>query len=229
MQGKELDEKGDEWMNEEKAIHQKLNVNWEFAKIASTAQIERAARALEANGIKTLIAQHGEEAEQMVFDLLPEGAEVFTASSQTLEQLGIPAALAESEQYELVRDKLKKMDPKTQNREMVKLGATPEYVLGSVHAVTEDGQVLVASNTGSQLGPYAAGAAHVIWVVGAQKIVQDLEEGMRRIEEYAYPREDERLKKAMGIPSGVNKVLMVNKEIQPGRVTMIIVKEELGY
>lgn len=216
-------------MKENKPNDQKLNVNWEFAKLASDEQIERVAKALEANGIKTLIAKHGEEAEKMLFDLLPDGAEVFTASSQTLEQLGIPAELEKSEQYELVRDKLKKMDEKTQNREMVEMGATPEYIIGSVHAVTEDGQVMIASNTGSQLAPYAASAAHVIWVVGAQKIVQDLEEGTRRIEEYSYPREDERLKQAKGIPSNISKVLIVNKEIQPGRVTMIIVKEELGY
>lgn len=216
-------------MKETKTIDQKLKVNWEFAKLASDEQIERAARALEANGIKTLIAKHGEEAEKMLFDLLPKGAEIFTASSQTLEQLGIPAELEKSEQYELVRDQLKKMDKETQNREMVEMGATPEYILGSVHAVTEDGQVLVASNTGSQLAPYAASAAHVIWVVGAQKIVRDLEEGKRRIEEYSYPREDERLRKTMGVPSNISKVLLINKEIQPGRVTMIIVKEELGY
>ena len=206
-----------------------LTINWGFAKQASDEQIERAARALEENGIRTLIAEHGEEAEKMVFDLLPEGAEVFTASSQTLEQLGIPASLEQSEQYELVRDKLKKMDKKTQNREMVEMGATPEYIIGSVHAVTEDGQVLVASNTGSQLAPYAASAAHVIWVVGAQKIVRDMDEAIRRIEEYAYPREDERLRETMGFPSAVNKVLWINKEIQPGRVMMIIVKEVLGY
>jgi L-lactate utilization protein LutC len=206
-----------------------LTVNWDFARLASDEQIERAARALEDNGIRVLIAQHGEEAEKMILDLLPEGAEVFTASSQTLEQLGIPQELEQSEQYELVRDKLKKMDKRTQNREMVELGATPEYILGSVHAVTEDGQVLVASNTGSQLAPYAASAAHVIWVVGAQKIVRDMEEAVRRIEEYAYPREDERLREAKGVPSGVNKVLLIQKEIQPGRVTMVIVKEELGY
>jgi L-lactate utilization protein LutC len=206
-----------------------LTVNWDFARLASDEQIERAARALEDNGIRVLVAQHGEEAEKMILDLLPEGAEVFTASSQTLEQLGIPQELEQSEQYELVRDKLKKMDKRTQNREMVELGATPEYILGSVHAVTEDGQVLVASNTGSQLAPYAASAAHVIWVVGAQKIVRDMEEAVRRIEEYAYPREDERLREAKGVPSGVNKVLLIQKEIQPGRVTMVIVKEELGY
>ena len=206
-----------------------LTPNWDFAELASDAEIECAAQALEAHGIHTLIAENGEEAEQMVFDLLPEGAEVLTASSQTLEQLDIPGALERSEQYDLVRTKLKRMDPKTQNREMVKLGATPEYVIGSVHAVTQDGRVLIASNTGSQLGPYSAGAEHVIWVVGAQKIVRDVEEGFRRIEEYAYPREDERLMRAKGVHSGINKLLTVNKEIKPGRVTMIIVKEELGF
>jgi L-lactate utilization protein LutC len=154
---------------------------------------------------------------------------VFTASSQTLEQLGIPAELEKSEQYDLVRVKLRKMDKKTQNREMVEMGATPQYIIGSVHAVTEDGQVLVASNTGSQLAPYAASAEKVIWVVGAQKIVRDLDEGMQRIEEYTYPREDERLREAMGVPSNISKLLTINKEVQPGRVTMIIVKEELGY
>jgi L-lactate utilization protein LutC len=206
-----------------------MKVNWEFARLAADEQIKRAKAALEENGIRVLVAEHGEEAEQMVFDLLPEGAEVFTASSQTLEQLGIPEALSQSEQYNLVRDQLEKMDRKTQNREMEELGATPEYILGSVHAVTEDGQVLVASNTGSQLAPYAASAANVIWVVGAQKIVRDMDEAVRRIEEYAYPREDERLREAMGFPSAVNKVLLINKEIKKDRTTMIIVKEELGY
>jgi hypothetical protein len=214
---------------EETLLTKTLTPNWDFAELASDAEIERAAQALEAHGIHTLIAENGEEAEQMVFDLLPEGAEVFTASSQTLEQLDLPDALERSEQYDLVRAKLKKMDPKTQNREMVKLGATPEYIIGSVHAVTQGGQVLIASNTGSQLGPYSAGAEKVIWVVGAQKIVRDVDEGYRRIEEYAYPREDVRLMKAMGKRSGINKVLAVNRETTPGRVTMIIVKEELGF
>jgi L-lactate utilization protein LutC len=216
-------------MKETKTTRHGLPINWDFARLASDEQIERAARALEESGIRALIAEHGEEVQKMLFDLLPEGAEVFTASSQTLEQLGIPDALARSEQYELVREELKRMDPNTQSREMEEMGATPEYILGSVHAVTEDGQVLVASNTGSQLAPYAASAAHVIWVVGAQKIVRDMDQAVQRIEEYAYPREDERLREAKGVPSAINKVLWINKEIRPGRVTMIIVKEELGY
>jgi YkgG family uncharacterized protein len=206
-----------------------LTPNWVFAELASDAEIERAAQALEAHGIHTLIAENREEAEQMVFDLMPEGTEVFTASSQTREQLHIPADLERSERYDLVRAKLKKMHPRTQNREMVKLGATPEYMTGSVHAAPEEGQVLIASNTGNQLGRYSAGAEKVIWMVGAQKIVRDFKAGMQRIEEYAYPREQEQLLRAMGMHSGLNTFLMVNKEVKPGNITMIIVKEELGF
>jgi hypothetical protein len=203
--------------------------NQAFARLASDEQIGRAARALEANGIHTLVAENSEEAEKLLFDLLPAGAEVFTGSSQTLEKLGVPAELEKLARYDSVRAKLAKMDPKSQNREMVKLGATPEYILGSVHAVTEDGRVLVASKTGSQLGPYAAGAAKVIWIVGAQKIVRDLDEGMRRIEEYAFPLENQRALQAYGVPSGINKVLIVNQEVNRERTTMIIVKEVLGF
>ena len=203
-----------------------ITPNPAFSKLASDEQIERTAQALEANGIHTLVAENGDEAQKMVFDLLPEGVEVFTATSQTLEKLGILAGLA---RYDSVRAKLSKMDDKTQHREMVKLGATPEYILGSVHAVTEDGHVLIASMSGSQLAPYAAAAAKVIWVVGAQKLVKDFNEALRRIEEYAFPLEDQRAQQSYGVHSGVNKVLIVNKEISPDRITMIIVKENLGF
>jgi L-lactate utilization protein LutC len=199
-----------------------------FAELASGGQIERAAAALEANGIHTLIAENGEEAEKIVFDHLPEGVEVFTPLSRTLEQIGFTSELVSSGHYDVVRTKLAKMDRKTQNREMIKLGAAPEYIVGSVQAVTEDGKVLVASGSGSQLGPYSAGAGKVIWVVGAQKIVRDLEEGMRRLYEYALPREDARMMALHGGHSSLNKILIVNKE-RPGRVTMVIVKEELGF
>jgi L-lactate utilization protein LutC len=202
--------------------------NVAFARLASDEQIMRAAQALEANGMHTLLAANGEAAKQMVFDLLPQGAEVFTATSRTLETLGILAELETQTQYDSVRARLSTMDDKTQHRAMVKLGATPEYVLGSVHAVTEAGSVLIASMSGSQLAPYAAAAAKVIWVVGAQKVVKDVEEGMRRVEEYAFPLEDQRVAQ-YGIHSGINKVLIVNKEIIPGRITLIIVKEKLGF
>lgn len=201
----------------------------EFTALASDEQIERAAKALEANNIHVLIARDAAEAKKLFFELVPEGAEVFLGASVTLEQTGIREQVDKSGKYDALRPKIFAMDRATQGREIRKLGGTPDYAAGSVHAVTESGSVLIASNTGSQLGPYAMGAGKVIWVVGAQKIVKDVDEGMRRVYEYVYPREIEHMKQLYNAPTGVNKLLIVNKEIRPGRITMIIVKEALGF
>jgi len=146
-----------------------------------------------------------------------------------LNTLGITEELDRSGRYNSVRAKLGEMDPKTQNREMQKMGATPEYMIGSVHAVTETGRVIIASKTGSQLAGYAAAAAHVIWVVSTQKIVPTLEDGLKRVEEFTLPLENARALKVSGINSSINKLLIVNREYKPGRTTMILVKENLGF
>ena len=198
-----------------------------FAELASDERIKRTVQALEANGIQVMVADNIEEAKEALFDTIPEGAEVFTATSKTLEKLGVLPEI--DKRYDSIRVRLAEMDPNKQWREMVKLGAVPEYTVGSVHAVTEDGMVVIASNTGSQLSGYAAGAAHVVWVVGAQKIVGDLDEAMRRIYEYSLPLEDARALEAYGMNSNVSKLLIVHKDPNPGRTTMIIVKENLGF
>jgi hypothetical protein len=203
--------------------------NQEFAKLASDEQIERTAKALEANGIHTVIAENGEEAKRIFFELVPEGSEVFLGASVTLETLGIQDEIDKSGRFDSLRPKMFAMNRETHGREIRKLGGAPDYTAGSVHAVTEDGSVLIASNTGSQLGPYASGAGKVIWVVGAQKIVKDLNEGLRRIDEYDLPLETEHMRQLYNAGTGVNKVLIINREIRPNRITMIIVKEELGF
>src|SRR6266540_215206 len=203
--------------------------NQEFTKLADEKQIQRTAQALEARNIKVLIAENGQEAKSMFFELVPEGAEVFLGASVTLETLGIKDEIDKSGKYDAIRPKMFAMNRATQGREIRKLGGAPDYTAGSVHAVTEDGQVLIASNTGSQLGPYASSAGKVIWVVGAQKLVKDLDEGMRRIYEYDLPLETEHMRQLYNTGTGVNKVLIVNHEIRPNRITMIIVKEELGF
>ena len=205
----------------------KQKINETFAQLATDEQIENAAQALQANGFRVLIAENGEEARELLFQVIPADAEVFTSASATLNSLNIPAEV--DQRYDSVREKLAAMDRKTQGREMVKLGAVPEYIVGSVHAVTEDGTVVIASNTGSQLAGYAASAEHVIWVVGAQKIVSDLDEAMKRIREYSFPLENERALQAYGMSSNISKLLIVHKEPDPKRTTMIIVKENLGF
>lgn len=201
----------------------------EFAKLATAQRIDKTAKALEANGIQTLIAETAEDAKRLFFELVPEGAEVFLGSSVTLEQLGIKEAIDASGRYDALRPKMFAMNRQTQGREIRKLVGAPDFAAGSVHAVTEDGHVLIASNTGSQLGPYASGAGKVIWIVGAQKLVKDLNEGLKRIHEYILPLEEEHMRELYNVGSNVSKVLIVNKEIRPNRITMILVKEEIGF
>jgi hypothetical protein len=210
-------------------INTTLAPNREFENLASDEQIECTAKALEANNIHTLIAENGEEAKRMFFELVPDGSEVFLGASVTLETLGIKDEIDKSSRFDALRPRMFALDRATQGREIRKLGGAPDYAAGSVHAVTKDGQVLIASNTGSQLGPYASGAGKVIWVVGAQKLVKDLDEAFRRLEEYVYPLEDEHMHQLYHTGTGVNKILIVNKEFRPKRITMIIVKEELGF
>lgn len=207
----------------------KLVPNDAFARLANDEQIKHTAQALEAHNIRAFVTADAVQAREKLFELLPAGAEVFLAASTTLTELGVPDEINNSGRYNSVRARLAKMDRATQNREMVKMGAVPEYIIGSVHAVTEDGSVIVASNTGSQLAPYAASAAHVIWVVGAQKIVPTLDEGFRRVYEYALPMEDARMMQAIERHSSVNKLLVVHREVIPDRTTMILVKEKLGF
>ncbi len=203
--------------------------NREFEKVASDDQIERTRKALEANGIHVLVAENGEEAKRMFFELVPDGSEVFLGASVTLEKLGIRDIIDKSGRFNALRPKIFAMDRNTQAREIRKLGGAPDYAAGSVHAVTEDGHVLIASKTGSQLGPYASGAGKVVWVVGAQKLVKDVQEGFRRIYEYCVPLEEVHMQQLYHTGTAPNKILLVNVEPRPDRTTMIIVKEEVGF
>ncbi len=200
----------------------------EFSLLASDEQVEKTARALEANGIRTLIFETGEEAREAVLSLIPAGAQVYNPPSRTIEQIGLTGDIETSTWFYPVRARLRTLDRVTQQREVRALVSTPDIVIGSVHAITERGEVLVASATGSQLGSAAAGAGAVIWVAGTQKLVTTLEEGFRRIHEYSHPLEDQRTRQVYGTPSAINKVLIVNGE-QPGRITMILVKQNLGF
>jgi hypothetical protein len=201
----------------------------EFAEPASDERIAKAAAALERNGIRSQVAATGADARGVVRSLLADGAEVYNNTSQTLEATGVADDIERSGRYQPLRLRLYRMDREMQQREMRSLAASPDYVVGSVHALTEGGSLVIASASGSQLGPLVSGAGHVILVIGAQKIVRDVATGMRRIYEYCYPLEDARARRAYGVPSGVNNILIINKVMTPGRITAIIVKERLGF
>ena len=196
---------------------------------ADDVRVKRTIAALEANGMTALLAADLDEAKRLVLDRIPEGSEVHSGASQSLERSGILAEIETSGRYEPLRPRIWSMDRQTQADEMRRLSVAPNVMLGSVHAVTETGSLIAASMSGSQLGPYVSGAGQVILLVGTQKIVSDLEEGLRRIDQYAFPLEDARAQAAYGIHSAVNKVLVINREITPGRITVVLVDEVLGF
>ncbi len=199
-----------------------------FERPAGEERLQRAVQALEARGFTAEIVEDGARARRIVLDLIPEGAEVHVALSETLRELGITAEIDESGRYDAVRPRLQKLDRATQGREMRKLGAAPDFILGSVPAVTEDGQVLVASGSGSQLGAYAYAAGSVILVVGHQKVVADVEEGLRRIREYSLPREFERMQAAGRAGTLWSETLMLHYDPRH-RVRIVLVRETLGF
>ena len=202
----------------------------DYTKLASNETIQKTIAALKANGIEAMLVSNGAAAKEKLFELLPQGAEVMNMTSVTLETISAAKEIVESGRYNSIRKKFMSMDRKSQGLEMQRLGAAPEWVVGSVHAVTQNGEVMIASNTGSQLPAYAYGSSHVIWVVGAQKIVKDREQGFDRIYTHSLPLEAERAKKAYGVAgSFVSKILVIAKEVQPNRITMILVNEVLGF
>jgi hypothetical protein len=201
----------------------------QFATVPDDARVARTATALEANGISIVRAANGVDAKRIVLELVPAGAQVHNGASESLEVTGIAEEIHNSGRYEPIHPRIWSMDRETQADEIRRLTSSPDVMLGSVHAVTETGSLVAASASGSQLGPYASGAGKVILVVGTQKIVSDLDEALRRIDEYVFPLEDARAEAAYGVHSGVNKILIINREYVPGRITVVFVDEALGF
>jgi hypothetical protein len=198
-----------------------------FGQAAPPARLERAAEALRQRGHAAHIVAGAEEARALVHTLLPPGKGVLTASSETLRLSGITADIDDSGLRPSVRRQAAALDGDM--RAQFVLGAAPDVVIGSVHAVTEDGVMVAASATGSQLAPYAAGAGQAILVVGAQKVVPDLETALRRVRTYSLPKEWERCRQAYGRPSFIGKILIVEREALPDRSTVILLRESIGF
>lgn len=202
--------------------------NWN--KLASLATAAKTREALRKNGIECLIVNNRIQAKEKALELLPADAEIMNMTSQTLEVISLVGEINGTGRFHSIRNKLTAMEKSGQEREMKRMGATPEWVIGSVHAVTETGEIFIASNTGSQLPAYVYGAGQVIWIIGTQKIVKNREAAFQRIYQHCLPLESERAKKAYGVQgSFVSKILIINREIQPGRIKIILVNEILGF
>jgi hypothetical protein len=200
-----------------------------FAFPATSEQIQTVGDALRTNGFLVEFVDNAAQARLRVRDLVPLGAAVLTAASETLRLSGIEEDINSSGRYDAVRPVIASLDRTTNAEAIRRLRSSPDVVLGSVAALTASGSLVVASASGSQLPSYAGGAGRVILVVGSQKIVPDLEMALRRVHEYALPHETERALRVYGRPSAVKGILIINLERREGRTTILIVKDVIGF
>ena len=201
----------------------------DWNKLANKEEVEKIIKNLKPRGISAFFVETSKEAKEKVLELLLKNSRVLTAQSQTLNQIGVVDEIDNSGNYISVRNELMSLDREKEASKIRVLRSTPDYMVGSINTITKQGESLIVSNTGSQLVAYAGGAGKVIWVVGVQKIVDNLDEGFKRVYDYVLPLESERLKKLYGVPSNVSKLLIIDKEVDPSRVIIIFVNESLGF
>ena len=200
-----------------------------FADPAPVQRLERAAAALTAHGFTVEILDDAAAARARIKDLIPEGASVFTGASETLRLSGIDEDINTSGRYDAVKQRGRDLDRVRDLDEIWRLMSTPNVIVGSVHAVTETGSLVIVSASGSQLPGYAGGAARAIWIVGAQKVVPDLNTALRRVEDHCLPLESARAQAVYGGPSAINRLLTLNAEPHPGRGTVLLLREAIGF
>jgi len=199
-----------------------------FTSLADDQTLADTTLALEEHGFSVEIVDDLDAARVAVLARIPQGATVMTNASVTLQESGITDAINSSGDYDSARNRMMALDYATQMREMKQIAGQADYSLGSVHAVTREGVLVIASASGSQLASYAWGAANVIFVVGTQKLVPDLETADRRIRQHSLPLEDGRALAAYGMNSRVGKVLQIHEE-NPDRIHVVFVRQLVGY
>ncbi|MBD3204101.1 hypothetical protein GF327_07430 [Candidatus Woesearchaeota archaeon] len=211
-------------------IFEVVKLTSKFEKLAKQEDIIKAKESLEESGIRVIVVEDKNEAKEKILSQIPKDSEVMNMTSVTLTEIGIEDEILNSGKYKPVRKELERLGGVGVTKKMRALGASAEITLGSVQAITTDGKILIASNTGSQLPAHAYASPKVILVAGTNKIVKDFDEGMERIHEHSLPLESERARKAYGVSgSHVSKLLMIDKEVKLGRITLFLVKEKLGY
>jgi acyl-CoA hydrolase len=199
-----------------------------FTALPGAEDLAATVVALEEHGFSVEVVDGPDDARTAVLARIPAGSSVMTNTSVTLQETGIADAINDGGPYESARNKMFALDFETQAQQMKAIGGQPDYALGSVHAVTRDGTLVIASASGSQLASYAWGAANVVFVVGAQKIVPDLAAAHQRIYQHSLRLEDARAQAAYGQHSYVGKVLEIHQEL-PGRIHVVLVRPPLGY
>jgi hypothetical protein len=199
-----------------------------FTTLPDEPVIASAVTALEEHGFSVEVVDDLDAARQAVLARIPPGSSVMTNTSVTLQETGIADVINDGGSYDSARNRMFALDFATQAQQMKAIGGQPDYALGSVHAVTRDGTLVIASASGSQLASYAWGAANVIFVAGAQKLVPTLQAAHERVYQHSLLLEDARAIAAYGQHSSVGKILEIHQEL-PGRIHIVLIRQVVGF
>lgn len=202
----------------------------DYEKIPPRKTVDKVINALKPRGISAEFVATKEEALARLKELIPAGAELMCGGSTTLEQIGFIDILKSGKHnWNNLKDKILSEKNAAKQAELRKNSVTSDYFLGSIHAVAETGEIVVASATGSQIPAYAFSSNNVIWVVGTQKIVPTLNDAFKRVREYCLPWEDKRMKSVGASGTTIGKLLIFEREILPRKIKLIFVGEKLGF
>ncbi len=192
--------------------------------------IEESVANLEANGFTVVVAESGEDALETITSQIPAGASVMNGHSTTLEEIGFTTYLSEGDhEWESLPDEIWSIDDDAERQAARRESQTAAYFLGGINAIAQTGELVAADRSGSRIGAYPFAAENVIIVSGVNKIVDNLDAALERLESVAYPLENERAKDAYGVESAIAKQLIFRQELEEGRTTVVLIREALGY
>ncbi|RLM84077.1 lactate utilization protein [Halobellus sp. Atlit-38R] len=197
---------------------------------ANEETIEETVENLEANGFDVVVVDSADEALETLQSHIPAGASVMNGHSTTLEEVGFAEYLTEGDhEWESLPDEIWSIDDDAERQAARRESQTADYFLGGINAISRTGELVAADRSGSRIGAYPFAASNVVIVSGVNKIVPTLEDALDRLESVAYPLENERAKEAYGVESAIAKQLIFRQELEDGRTTVVLVRDQLGY
>jgi len=193
-------------------------------------RVRRTFAALQERGVECVYVPDRKAALEWLQQQLPAGDAIAHGSSTTLSEIGFVDLLKNEDlpyRY-LNAEWQRENDAAARYRLRAQLSLTADWYLGSVQAICETGQVVGSDASGSRQAFYIFGPPRVIWVAGVNKLVPSLKAGFRRVHEVALPREDQRMKNQGAGGSYVGKLVVYERE-KPGRISLLLVGESLGF
>lgn len=193
------------------------------------ASLARTVEALNRRNVETVVVDDGVQALSKLKDLVPEGSVIFNNTSETLDSIGYSSYVHDNPNYRNLHDEMVAETDPVKQRDIRRKATLADYFIGSVQAIAETGEVVVASGSGSQIAAYVYGADRLIWLAGTQKICPSLSHAIDRVRGYTLDRHDAWLRNLGRNPSPIGKLMVFENEVVAGRITMVLINESLGW